>query len=292
MSEKQNCGSPAAAVRSKRRLGGIVEHVCAYGLLALFLFVWLFPLYWAVNTAFKYKAQIQSFEPVWWPEPFTVINFTWLWGHVNWGAIIRSLEVVSFSAAVAMIFGPTIAYALTRFRTRFNKDIEFWVISTRMLPPAALIIPYYFLLSQVHLLNSTLGLALLYSAINLPLVTWIMLAFYRSLPISPEDAAKVDGCSQWKAFWYIVVPSTKSSLAAALLITVILTWNEFFIAFIVTSSNITFPIQVASFLATGLNPQYGHMAAVGIAQSLPTVILMLIFRKHFISGLHAFAGLK
>lgn len=275
-----------------RRFALFTERFLAYVLLSIFLLVWAFPLYWAVNTAFKYKAKIQSFEPVWIPVPFNTGNFTWIWQNLDWGAAVVSAQTVLFSVVVAMLFGPAIAYALTRFHTRANKHVEFWVISTRMMPPAALIIPYYFLLLYTNLLNTTVGLALLYCAINLPLVTWIMLAFFRNLPLSPENAAKVDGCSDWQAFWHIVVPSTKSSLAAAALITVILTWNEFFIAFIVTSSNITLPVQVASFLATGLNPQYGHMAAAGVAQSLPTVLLALIFRKHFVTGLHAFAGLK
>lgn len=276
----------------RRRLALLAERFLAYGLLSIFLLVWAFPLYWIINTAFKYKAQIQSFQPVWLPIPFKTGNFTWIWENLEWSAAVTSAETVLFSLFVAMLFGPAIAYALTRFRTAANKHLAFWIISTRMMPPAALIIPYYFLLLNTNLLNTTLGLALLYSAINLPLATWIMLAFFKNLPVSPENAAKVDGCSNWQAFWYIVVPSTRSSLAAAALITIILTWNEFFIAFIVTSSNITLPVQVASFLSTGLNPQFGHMAAAGIVQSLPTVLLALIFRKHFITGLHAFAGIK
>jgi len=235
--------------------------------LALMMLIWMVPLYWLVNTAFKYKAQIQSYAPVWLPQPPTLGNIAWIVGHLDHAA-------------------------LSRFPTRANKHLEFWIISTRIMPPAALIMPYYFLLLRTRLLNTQTGLTLLYIAIDLPLACWIMLAYLRSLPEDSEEAARIDGCSRWGAFWHVVLPATRSSVAAAGLLVTILTWNEFFIAFVVTSSNITFPVQVAGFLATGMNPQYGHMAAAGLLLSLPTVLLALIFHKSLISGLHAFVGTK
>jgi len=104
--------------------------------------------------------------------------------------------------------------------------------------------------------------------------------------------ARIDGCTLWGAFWHIVLPATRSSVAAAALLVTILTWNEFFIAFVITSSQITFPVQVAGFLATGMNPEYGHMAAAGLILSLPTILLALIFHRSLISGLRAFVGTK
>jgi len=260
--------------------------------LALMMLIWMVPLYWLVNTAFKYKAQIQSYAPVWLPQPPTLGNIAWIVGHLDHAALWRSLHVVVVSVAFAVVFGPLMAYALSRFPTRANKHLEFWIISTRMMPPAALIMPYYFLLLRTRLLNTQTGLTLLYIAIDLPLACWIMLAYLRSLPEDSEEAARIDGCSRWGAFWHVVLPATRSSVAAAGLLVTILTWNEFFIAFVVTSSNITFPVQVAGFLATGMNPQYGHMAAAGLLLSLPTVLLALIFHKSLISGLHAFVGTK
>jgi ABC-type glycerol-3-phosphate transport system permease component len=260
--------------------------------LLLFLGLWLFPLYWLVNTAFKRKVDIQSFSPVWFPRPFTMQNINWVLNNLAREPLLRSVAVVGISVAVSLIFGPLMAYALSRFRFKRSQDIQFWIISTRMLPPAALIMPYYFLLIRVNLINTELGLTLLYIAINLPLTTWIMLAYLQALPRDTEEAALIDGCTQWGAFRHIVLPATLSSIAAAALITTILTWNEFFVAFIVTSSRITFPIQVSSFLATGMNPEYGHMAAAGLLLSLPPAILAIIFRNSLISGLHAFAGGK
>ena len=260
--------------------------------LALFLGVWMVPLYWLVNTTFKFKVQIQSDAPVWLPSPPTMENVDWVFANLDPAALLRSVHVVLLSVVFSVVFGPLMAYALSRFPSRYSRQIENWIISTRMMPPAALIMPFYFLFLRVHLLNTQTGLTLLYIAINLPLTCWIMLAYLRSLPEDAEEAARIDGCSRWGAFWYIVLPMTRSSIAAAGLLVTILTWNEFFIAFVITSSNITFPVQVAGFLANGMNPEYGHMAAAGLLLSLPTVLIAVVFHRSLLSGLHAFAGGK
>ena len=277
--------------RSRRRRAGLGT---LFGrlFLTLFLAVWLIPLYWLVNTSFKFKAQIQSEAPVWLPTPPTLENVDWVLANLDHAALYRSLRVVAISVAFAVVFGPLMAYALSRFRTRANAQIESWIISTRMMPPAALIMPFYFLFLRTHLLNTETGLVLLYIAINLPLTTWIMLAYLRSLPEDAEEAARIDGCTRWGAFLHIVLPMTRASIAAAGLLVTILTWNEFFIAFVITSSNITFPVQVAGFLANGMNPEYGHMAAAGMLLSLPTVLIAIVFHRSLLSGLHAFAGGK
>ena len=260
--------------------------------LLMALSVWLAPLYWLANTSFKYKAQIQSEDPVWFPDPITFENIVWVWNNLNHEALYRSIRVVGVSVAVSLLFGPLMAYALSRFQTRANKQLENWIISTRMMPPAALIMPLYFLALRTSLLNTETGLTLLYIAINLPLTSWIMLAYLKSVSEESEEAARLDGCTRWGTYWFIVLPMIRSSVAAAGLLVTVLTWNEFFIAFVMTSSNITFPVQVAGFLANGMNPEYGHMAAAGLMLSLPPVLVAVVFHRSLLSGLHAFAGGK
>jgi multiple sugar transport system permease protein len=291
MSEALPLGMPTTARRPRFRRGTLTTFIGRLAL-ALFLGVWMLPLYWLVNTTFKFKVQIQSEMPVWFPSPPTMENIDWVLNNLDHAAIYRSVRVVAVSVLFSVIFGPLMAYALSRFRTRYNRQLESWIISTRMMPPAALIMPFYFIFLRVHLLNNELGLMLLYIAINLPLTSWIMLAYLRGLPEDAEEAARIDGCTRWGAFWHIILPMTRASIAAAGLLVTILTWNEFFIAFVITSSNITFPVQVAGFLANGMNPEYGHMAAAGLLLSLPTVLIAIIFHRALLSGLHAFAGGK
>lgn len=261
-------------------------------LLGLSLLVWIGPLYWLVNTAFKVKAQIQSPTPVWFPDPLTTENFEWVYENLDPGAFLRSLRVVAMSVAVALLVGPVMAYALSRFRTRFNSQVENWIISTRMTPPAALIMPFYYLALRTSLLNSEFGLTIVYVAINLPLTVWMMLAFLRSIPTDSEEAAWIDGCGVWEAFFRIVLPMMRASIVSGGLLVLILAWNEFFVAFVLMSSNITFPVQVGSFLAVGLNPEYGHMAAAGLMLSLPPIVIAVVFRRSLLTGVQAFAGGK
>ena len=264
------------------------------GRIALFLCVlgWVFPLYWLLNSSLKNKVDVQSATPVWYPRTLTWDNFDWVLNNLERDPLVRSAIVVLVSVGIALIFGPLMAYALSRFKFSKSKDLQFWIITTRMLPPAALIMPYYFLFNRLDLLNTNLGLILLYTTVNLPLTTWIMLAYLQGMSVEMEEAALIDGCTRWGAFRKVTLPAVRSAVAACGLITLILTWNEFFIAFIITSSNITFPVQVSTFLATGMNPEYGYMSAAGVLLSLPPALLAIIFRNQLISGLHAFAGGK
>ena len=272
--------------------GGRVATFLGRIALALIVAMWVAPLYWLVNTAFKIKVQIQSPTPIWFPNPITLDNLQWVYENLDPSAFERSLRVVGISVGIAIILGPIMAYALSRFRGRWNAQVENWIISTRMTPPAALIMPFYFLALRAHLLNSEIGLVILYVAINLPLTVWMMLAFLRSIPVDAEEAAYIDGCGPWSAFFRIVMPMMRASIISGALLVLILTWNEFFVAFILMSSNITFPVQVGSFLAVGLNPEYGHMAAAGLLLSLPPILIAIIFRKSLLTGVHAFAGGK
>jgi multiple sugar transport system permease protein len=280
--------SSVAALPGGGRMATIIGRLA----LALVIGLWVAPLYWLVNTAFKIKVQIQSPTPVWFPDPVTFENLQWVYDNLDFAAFERSLRVAAISVGVAIVLGPVMAYALSRFRGRWNAQAENWIISTRMTPPAAMIMPFYFLALRANLLNSEIGLTILYIAINLPLTVWMMLAFLRSIPTDTEEAAYIDGCGPWSAFFRIVLPMMRPSIISGGLLVLILTWNEFFIAFILMSSNITFPVQVGSFLAVGLNPEYGHMAAAGLLLSLPPILLATIFRKSLLTGVHAFAGGK
>jgi multiple sugar transport system permease protein len=288
----KNLDVPVSSMSLTNGLIGPVGTWIGRILLILALGIWVGPLYWLVNTAFKVKVQIQSPAPVWFPDPISFENLEWVYENLDQSAFFRSMRVVGASVAVALIFGPLMAYALSRFKNRMTGQLENWIISTRMTPPAAMIMPFYFLALRTGLMNSELGLTIMYVAINLPLAVWIMLSFLRSVPKDAEEAAMIDGCSAWGAFYHIVLPTLRESIVSGGLLILILAWNEFFIAFVLMSSNITFPVQVAGFLAVGLNPEYGHMAAAGLMLSLPPILIAVIFRRSLLTGVHAFSGGK
>ncbi|MGI8747754.1 MAG: hypothetical protein ACR2J4_05305, partial [Deinococcus sp.] len=159
MSATQRLPAPSRRARPRLNVGTLLGRLA----LALCVLGWIFPLYWLFNTALKNKVDIQSFAPVWFPHPFTLDNFRWVLDNLERGPLLRSVTVVLISVGVSLFFGPLMAYALSRFRFSKSRDLQFWIITTRMLPPAALIMPYYFLFNRLGLLNTTLGLTILYT---------------------------------------------------------------------------------------------------------------------------------
>lgn len=254
-----------------------------------FIFLY-FPIYWMITMAFKRRVDITTLPPKLLFEPITD-NFQWLFIHQNlMDAMLRSLYVAVLSVLVALVIGTMGAYALARYRWPKQRDIEFWIISTRMMPPVAVIIPFYTIFIQLRLLNNLNALAFTYLTMTIPLVTWLLLGFLRSIPKDIDEAALIDGCSTWQVFWYVTFPIARSGIATAAVLAFIFTWGELFFAFIIMSVNITLPVVLVSLTAVGLEVKYGEMAAAGTLVAIPSLVLAILFRNTIVSGFRSMAG--
>ncbi|MFO1120835.1 MAG: carbohydrate ABC transporter permease [Hyphomicrobiales bacterium] len=190
-----------------------------------------------------------------------------------------------FSATVALILFFFLARALgKRFSgTLGNGDILFWMISQRILPPIVVIIPIYMMFQAVGLLDTHLGLIIIYAVANLPIVVWLMHDFFASLPIELEESAQLDGSTRFGIFWEIVLPLTRPGLAATTLLTLILNWNEYlFAVFLSTAKAQTMPIMVAAKNAGEKGILWWEMCAIIVVMIIP-VIFMAILLQRFIS---------
>lgn len=205
--------------------------------------------------------------------------------------MLLSLWVATIAVLLSLILGAMCAFALARFQWFRQKDIEFFIASTRMLPPVAVIIPYYSVFIQFHLLDNSFALAIVYLLIDLPLVIWLLLGFFRTIPKELDDAARIDGCGAIKTFLYVDLPLVKSGLLTAAVLSFLFTWGELFFAFILTSVNRTFPVALLSFLAVGLEVQYGPMAAAGVIATIPSILLAVFARRALIEGFRNLAGI-
>jgi multiple sugar transport system permease protein len=164
-----------------------------------------------------------------------------------------------------------------------NNDILFWIISQRILPPIVVIIPVYMMFQAVGLLDSHLGLIIIYAVANLPIVVWLMHDFFANLPIELEESAQLDGATRFEIFWDIVLPLTRPGLAATTLLTIILNWNEYlFAVFLATAKAQTMPIIVAAKNAGEKGVLWWEMSAVIVVMIIP-VIFMAILLQRFIS---------
>lgn len=272
-----------ASARTKKTLAGLV----------IFLYVVLlyFPIYEMITMAFKNRVDITSVPPKFFFHP-TLSNFQWLATNADIsGPIIRSLIITVVSIGFALLFGTVAAYALARFKWWRQRDIEFWIISTRMLPPVAVIIPYYYIWLKLRMIDTVIGVTVTYLTLSLPLVIWLLLGFFRSIPKEMDDAAKVDGCTPMMSLWYIALPLARGAIGAAAVLAFIFTWNDLFFGFVLTTVNTTFPVTLSSFQAVGLEVKYGQMAAAGLIAAVPSLALAFIARRSIVEGFRGIAGI-
>jgi len=260
-----------------------------YAALGLFAIFFLFPLYWLAATAFKPPAQLFAQPPVLVPAPPTLAHFRDLLAGAALGRLAWNSAVVAVgSTLLALVVGTLGAYSLSRFTLpyRLNKHISFWILSTRAFPPIISIVPLFLILRQFGLVDTRLGLVLAYAAFNLPFVVWMMKSVFDDLPRELEESALVDGDSHFGAFRRIALPLVRPGLAATALFCLILSWNEFLFALVLTQTEaaLTLPVGIAN-QVTQYEIRWGAMSAAGVVAMVPLFFVALLVQRHLVRGL-------
>ncbi|HEU0222469.1 MAG TPA: carbohydrate ABC transporter permease [Paracoccaceae bacterium] len=286
------------------RLPAISGRVLIYAALALWAFICLFPIFWTVTTSFKVAKDVQlghllpfiDFDPRWLGfrslglSPDTIGNVStvrdeFLKRFLN--SIVTSLG----ASTLAVIIGSLAAYGLSRFGYRFlwmrNSDISFFFLSQLILPPVVLALPFLVLYKELALLDTRIGLVLLYTLMVLPIVIWIMRDQFLTIPIELEQAALVDGSTIWGAFLRVVLPLALPGMVAAFILSLVLCWNEYFFAALLTSTDAkTLPVMVASQTGSqGIN--WWAMAALSTAAIAPLIVIAIFLERYIIKGMTA-----
>ena len=280
------------------------SRVAIYAALLLWAFICIFPIYWTLTTSFKLAPDVMKGNMVPW------VDYTPKWkGWESLGLSPRLIgevstvreefmkrfwnsTIVALSAStLAVVLGSLAAYGLSRFNYRFgfmrNSDISFFFLSQLILPPVVLALPFLVLYKSLALLDSRIGLILLYTLMVLPIVIWIMRDQFQGIPIELEEAALVDGLGIWGAFLQIVLPIAMPGMVAAFILSLVLCWNEYFFAALLTATDAkTLPVMVASQTGSqGIN--WWSMAALSSAAILPLVIVAVFLEKYIIKGMAA-----
>ena len=265
-----------------RRIGRALH---AFGLL-LVLALALFPFYWMISSSLKDQTDLLASPPVWWFRP-TLANYRDIFSdQVVTTAVLSSLIVSTATTALAVLLGTPAAYALARFEFRGKADLWFWFISNRMISPIVLALPVYLLSRQVGLLNTYLVLILIYLTFTLPLVVWICTDQFRSIPSELEQAARLEGASQFDIFWRIYLPLGVPGVAVSAIFAFIFSWNELLYALVlITSQNLkTAPVVATNFMS-GYELPWGKIMATGTVIVLPVTIFALVVSRHMVRGL-------
>lgn len=292
--------------RARRPLSpaGMARRALVYAVLIFWAFICLFPIYWTVSTSFKSAIDVThghlipwlDFQPDWkgWRSiglsPDTL--FADSPPRDEFLARIENSALISLSASIlATVLGSLAAYGLSRFRYKFgpmkNNDILFFFISQLILPPVVLALPFLVLYKDLDLLDTRIGLVLVYILTVLPIVIWIMRDQFNTIPTELDEAALVDGLSSWGTFWHIILPIAAPGMVAAFLLAEVLTWNEYFFAALLTSSAAkTLPVMVASQTGSqGIN--WWSMAALSTTAIAPLALIGIFLERHIVKGLTA-----
>jgi multiple sugar transport system permease protein len=296
--------SQPVVYRTRKNRKRVIGKILIYAALLFWTFISLFPIYWTITTSFKTAIDITQDHIIPW------LQYTPNWK--GWRSLGLSPDTIGVSSStrseflkrfnnsaiiavgasfIAVVIGSLAAYGLSRFNYKFgpwrNKDISFFFLSQLILPPVALAMPLLVLYKELALLDTRAGMILVYTLMVLPIVIWIMRDQFGSIPIELEQAAMVDGATVWGSFLRIVLPIALPGLVAAFILSVVLCWNEYFFAALLTASKAnTLPVMVASQTGSqGIN--WWSMAALSTAAIAPLALIGIVLERYIVKGLTA-----
>jgi multiple sugar transport system permease protein len=252
-----------------------------------FMIFVLFPFYWVIVTSLKSTPQISERTSIFWPDPFTLEQYAaliWTTPFLQW--LWNSVLVATVSTVISVSFAALAAYALSRLKFAGAGLLTTFLLITYLLPGTLLFIPLYQILASIGLINSYPALMLTYPTFLLPFATWVMLGYFRSIPVELEEAAMIDGATRLYAFWKITLPLAAPALLAVTLFAFTNAWNEFLFAFVfITSESLrTLPIGLQSMVVGDILP-WGELMAASLLTAVPVAVFYIYAQRFLAEGL-------
>jgi len=256
------------------------------------------PGLWIVLNSFRPTVEIMAKPPVWIPNSLSLEHYRAMFGSVGQGGIpvgryfMNSLVISLTSTIIAMLVAIAGGYAFARYRFRGKSVIFVTFMLTRAVPGVALSLPLFIVFAKLGIIDTHFGLILVYVAMNVPFSIWLIDGFFRQVPKELAEAAEIDGCTRWQAFWKVEFPVAKAGIASAAIFAFLTSWNEYALASQLTRSvfSKTMPVGLLDFTSE-FTINWGGMCALAVLMIIPALILTFIVQKHLISGL-TFGGIK
>ena len=280
----------SAAVHHPVRRKHPYLNIVRYLVLAVALVFFLFPIFWIVATSFKMPGEYLARPPIWIPKDPTLMHYRNVMAEKGWPALTNSLIIATSATVLSLLFGTLAGYSLARFNTG-GKNLAFWILSQRMMPPVVLIVPFFLLLRDTGKrvsffgIDDRLSLIAIYTVFNLPFVVWLMRSYFDSVPIELEESAMVDGSNRFGVFFKIALPLSLPGLVATGTFAFIFSWTEFLFAVVLTRTDaVTLPVAIAGFSGSqGSN--WGQASALAVVATVPIFVLSLAVQRHLVRGL-------
>lgn len=249
--------------------------------------IWLFPVYWIVATSLKQRQDIIDPVPSFIRFNPTLDNYRTIFGSTYTFAdvVLHSLVIALFVTLVVILLAVPAAYSLARWQTKGNNRIAMWILSLRMLPPVAVVIPYYVLATRLQIIDTYIVMILVHMAFGLPFAVWLMRSFFAEIPPELDQAAMLDGYGYAAVVRKIVIPLATPSIAVTAIFTFIFSWNEFLLALLLTDTNaVTVPVQISKMILA-YQVLWGELSAAGVIALLPLLVVVFALQRYIVRGL-------
>lgn len=282
----------------KHRIKGYALKATHHFTLFIAMSIICIPGLWVVLNSFRPTVDIMAKPPVWVPRGLNLDNYRNMFGGAGEGGVpilqyfTNSLIVSVTSTIIALLIGMAGGYAFARYRFKGKNMIFIGLLLTRAVPGVALSLPLFIVMAKTGLIDTHLGLILVYVAMNVPFTIWLIDGFFRQIPPELAEAAEIDGCTRWQAFWKVEFPVAKAGVASAGIFAFLTSWNEYALASQLTRSTFskTMPVGLRDFTSE-FTINWGGMSALAVLMIIPALILTFLVQKHLISGL-TFGGVK
>lgn len=274
------------AVISMSKLKQSISSKIVFCISVIILLIWLFPYLFLISSAFKPSAEVISIPARFFPTEISIENFIRLFDTTPVLTYISNSFITAIvSTIIAVALGSLSAYAIARSRTKASTFLLVLILCLRMIPSSSIAVPIFDIIINLGLYDTRMALIIVYAAINMPFVMWVMLGFYEGIPTSLDEAACVDGASSFKTFYKIILPISLPGIATSAIFTVFLAWNDFLMALLLTGREAkTFTVGLSEFLSA-YSLDLGPMAAGALVFSLPVMVLSMVAQKYIIGGL-------
>jgi multiple sugar transport system permease protein len=268
---------------------GALNMVLFYVFLVIFVFVSVFPLLWVFKMSIVTKTELYATPPTLLPHNLSGAEWAQVLGDSTFQkALINSSIIAGVTTVICLFFGSIAAYAISRLRFRFKSTVMTLILAISFFPAVAIIAPLFIQYTQLGIIDTYASVIITDTVFALPLTIWLLVAFFRELPVDLEDAARVDGATTLQAFRKVIVPLAAPGVFTTAILTFIYAWNEFLFAntFLFDESTQPVTVVIPNF-ATIYTVDYGAQAAASVTVTVPLVIMVLIFQRRIVSGLTA-----
>lgn len=267
----------------------ILNNILTYGAYIIGSVFVLVPVLWMVSTSIKTEADTFAIPPQWIPDAITFASYKRMWVDYPFlyyfkNSILVTLIAVAISISISCLTG----YGVTRFKFKGKESFLGFVLLTQMFPSIMLLVPYYKVLNTYGLINTSVGLSLVYISFTVPFCSWMMVGYFKTIPLELDEAAIIDGCSRWQAFIKITLPVVMPGVSASAIYAFVTCWNEYMFANLLMADE---KLKTVSVGIAELNGYYkimwNDLMASSVVASIPLVIGFIFLQKYFIGGLTA-----